>query len=182
MKEEKIITLARKLKALADKGVDGEKENAETMLLNLMEKHGITIEEIETEKTDSFFFTVDAKYRKLFVQICGNISKSIKVYGEYNLKVQRQFKTLGCKPGNFSIESTFAQYLEVEAKFEFYKKAYDAELEIFYSAFIQSNHLYVDSDSNEEKEYSAEEIARLRKILAMSTFIDKAKYLKQLQK
>ena len=182
MKEEKIITLARKLKALADKGVDGEKENAETMLLNLMEKHGITIEEIENEKTDNFFFVIDPKYRKLFVQICGNINKSIKVYGEYDQKTQRHFKTLGCKPGNFSIKSTFAQYIEVEAKFEFYKKVYDAELEIFYSAFIQSNHLYVDSDSTEEKEYSTEELARLRRILAMSDYIEKAKYLKQLQK
>ena len=55
----KNIELAKKLKALADKGIGGEKSNAEAMLNNLMKKHNITIEEIEGEKLMDFFFKIE---------------------------------------------------------------------------------------------------------------------------
>lgn len=44
---EKYIELAKKLKELADRGTGGEKVNAEQQLTRLMEKHGITLEDIE---------------------------------------------------------------------------------------------------------------------------------------
>ena len=55
----KNIDLAKKLKALADRGVDGEKTNAEAMLNSLMKKHNITIEEIEGEELLDFFFKIE---------------------------------------------------------------------------------------------------------------------------
>ncbi len=46
----KILDKAKKLKALADRGVDGEMESAKAMLAKYMEKHNITIKEIEAHK------------------------------------------------------------------------------------------------------------------------------------
>ena len=48
----KYIELAKKLKALADRGIGGEKINAEKMLNALMKKHKISIEDIEGEKQE----------------------------------------------------------------------------------------------------------------------------------
>ena len=56
---EKYIILAKKLKALADKGIDGERVNAQKMLDTLMRKHNLTITDIEGEKTDDYFFSLN---------------------------------------------------------------------------------------------------------------------------
>ncbi len=61
---DKYIELAKKLKAHADRGFDGEKINAEKMLNRLLEKHGITIEDIEQDKKSDYFFnlnTIDSR-------------------------------------------------------------------------------------------------------------------------
>jgi hypothetical protein len=43
----KILDKAKKIKELADRGVDGEQNSAKDMLARYMEKHNLTIEEIE---------------------------------------------------------------------------------------------------------------------------------------
>lgn len=57
MIDPKILEKARKLKALADRGVGGEKENAQRMLEEYMKKHGLkykskTYPNVGTQKLD----------------------------------------------------------------------------------------------------------------------------------
>ena len=52
MKNEKYLELARKLKALADKGIDGEKYNAQKQLDKIMKKYGIRMEDLELQEFD----------------------------------------------------------------------------------------------------------------------------------
>ena len=49
---KKIIAKARKLNELAIRGIDGEKENAQSMLKMYVEKHSITEKELNDNTTD----------------------------------------------------------------------------------------------------------------------------------
>jgi len=46
------IKLLQKIKTLVERGVEGEKDSAEQILLCLMEKYGITQEDLSDEKTE----------------------------------------------------------------------------------------------------------------------------------
>jgi len=52
----KILDKAKKLKALADRGIGGEKENATRMLCLYMEKHNITDRELNSHKINEETF------------------------------------------------------------------------------------------------------------------------------
>jgi len=74
---QKILDTAKKLKELADRGVDGEMASAKVMLAKYMEKHNITIDEIEghTISGDSIFKNMSDK------QILNEILKDLLTFG-----------------------------------------------------------------------------------------------------
>lgn len=45
--------LLKKIKALADRGIDGERESAQTLLARLMEQYGISETELEEERRET---------------------------------------------------------------------------------------------------------------------------------
>ena len=145
----KCIDLAKKLKALANRGIDGEKINAETMLNALMKKHGITIEEIEGEKIEDYYFQVKKEDIRLWHQIIAKVDDSISSYGEFPKNVIKEFSL----KGNHMLKCTTSQYVEIEAKLSFYKKLYEEELEIFFIAFLSANDLLV-KESDPKKAYT----------------------------
>ena len=49
--------LLKKIKALADRGVDGERENAQAILYRLMEQYGISEAEIEEDRRETAWFS-----------------------------------------------------------------------------------------------------------------------------
>lgn len=169
--ENKIISLAKKLKALSERGVGGEKQNAEKMLLKFLDKHGISIEELEQNEKSFYQQKVGAKYTSFFGQIAVTISSEIKVYGH------KSDRTIAI------VECTQIEFVEIVAKFEFYKKEYEKDLKehirLFYEAFIQTNRLYPDTPS-EESDFTPEEIQRMKKVLHLSEGMDPKKYHKQL--
>lgn len=166
----KYLELAKKLKALADRGVGGEKVNAEAKLKKLMQVHGFTMEDIEGEKTEYHYFKVPVGSRQLFGQIAATVlGRDHDVFGVKKKKDQCAIKT------------TAALRIEIETKFDFYYTAYKNELSIFYSAFISANDLYpkdgaiLDGDT-----LSKEERERLIKVQKLAEGIDAQKYLKRL--
>lgn len=50
MANEKVLKLARKLQALSERGIGGEKVNAENQLEKLMLKHNFCMEDLEQEE------------------------------------------------------------------------------------------------------------------------------------
>lgn len=65
--EEKTIQRIKKLQALAERGVGGEKETAAKMLQRLLEKNGIsTLEELEKDEAEYFLFSYKAQTLKDF--------------------------------------------------------------------------------------------------------------------
>jgi hypothetical protein len=170
----KIIQLAKKLKALADRGEGGEKINAQKMLDDFLVKHKINIDEIEGEKKKRRCFNVKANQRVFFRQIVANV-------------VGRVSKTMD---GNrYYIDVSDSDYAEISLKFDFYWKLYQEELEIFYSAFIQANKLFLKETEEErgkrfkekeDKKLSREEKERLLRSEMMQMGIKKDSPLKRI--
>lgn len=130
----KYIELARKLRALAEKGVGGERVNAEQQLRNLMEKHGFTIDDLEAEETKYHLFQVPHHHKKLFKQIAYSV-----------LGFGFRFAELNDTPDEMAVETTAAKAVEIESKFQFYMSAWEEELDLFFLAFVKKNDLYHDS-------------------------------------
>ena len=174
----KVIELAKKLKALADKGVGGEKINAEKMLQALLKKHNITIEEIEGEKINDFFFMLKKEDFQLFYQVLCTVNKLIPAYGEYTKTLIRKYKW----KGNYMIRCTPAEYIEIEAKFNFYLKLFNEEKEVLLIAFVSANQLYSPNAGFAETEKMSEaELEKALRAQQLSQSIKKGQYLKQLK-
>lgn len=165
----KYIELAKKLKALADRGVGGEKYNAKKMLKALLKKHNLTMEDIEEEEVCLNQISVIKEQRKLFHQIGYNVIG--KKY--YTIDVRR-YKNI------MLIECTKAHAIEIEAKLNFYWKAYKEELDIFYHAFIQKNKIF--AEDADVKPVKKEDKEKMERMLAMASTIKKSSFHKLLEK
>lgn len=170
--EDKTIDLAKKLHALAEKGVGGEKENAQEMLTRLLKKHGLTLADIIGEKKSTRkFLAKNDLQRKLIRQVIYSV---IRQPNAWEYKANKYVFA----------ELTDAEFLEIHEKINFYWAEYQRDLEIFYSAFIQKNKLFrkPPGDGEEDTELSpkqkkqAEEVMRMMKGMNEKTFL---KTLKQ---
>lgn len=175
---DKILNLAKKLKALSEKGIGGEKDNATSMLKIHMDKHGITWEMLGEDliKDHEVFLSEDQE--RFYKQICANVC------GIGSCKFGRYAYKMGKNPGKnrFYVECTDVEFIEISARFDFFWPHYKEESDIFYSAFIQSNKLYAkpSGDESEQKELTRSEKERLLKMMAMMSGMEPKQYLKQL--
>lgn len=177
MENIKHIELAKKIKALADKGIGGEKINAEKMLDSLLKKHHITIEEIEGEKIDSHFFNLKEEEARLWVQIVKSVNYKLQCYGPFPKK---DIKKIGLG-GNYLVECTVSEYLEIDAKNAIYQKLYKDELKIFYHAFCTANNILVRTSTKiDVSDLNYDEFKTLLRVRAMSKNINSQSYHKQL--
>lgn len=168
----KELELAKKLKALADKGIGGEKINAEEMLQKLLKKHNISIEDLENDNIEEFFFVIPEKLHfKILWQITKNLNMAIKCYGEFTKKLIKDYNLAG----NYSIHCTNSEYIEIEAKYSFYLELFKSESEIFFSAFIQANDLGIKSDEPRQKLTDKD-----MRVIEMSAKVKKGNFSKQL--
>ncbi len=170
MNDEKILDLAKKLKALAEQGVGGEKENATAILKSLMEKHGITLDSITEDVKKRRWFIVKTTQLKLIKQVVGSV-----IGGDFSYYVKQNIKT------DIAFNLTDAEFIEIEAKFGFYWKKYEEDLRLFYSAFIQTNGLYAKPSKDDDKSYTRKAITEedLR-ILEMARGLKKHEFQKRL--
>lgn len=136
--------LLQKIKALADRGIDGERENAQAILLRLMEQYGISEAEIEEDRRETAWFTYSQETeRRLLYQIIYMVTGQT-AYGCVGTYTGRKRKKVG-------INCTAAERVEIEANYEFFKAAMEAELEVFYSAFASKNRLFPSEDKVKPK-------------------------------
>ena len=137
---ERLLERLKGVKALADRGADGERDNAAALLAALMEKHGITEADLEGGEISTHWIRYKTIYeRKLLFQLSYMHLGSGHAFGCVGRYTGRQRKEVGVK-------CTPAQYIEIEADYQFYRKALEEELSVFYSAFIQKNELFPPPD------------------------------------
>ncbi len=136
---DKVHTLLRKLHALAQRGVGGEKENVEKALRRLMKRHGVTLEDIAEERKERRLFCFKTKEERSFMlQVISSVNGSSGAY-----------TTRRGQRGRFWVELTTSEHLEAVMKIEHYWPMFKEERALFYEAFIQANKLYrKSSDKN----------------------------------
>jgi hypothetical protein len=67
---QEVLLKVKKIKALAERGIGGEKEAARKLLAALCAKYGISEEEISEEKKYTYSFHVRTSVLKLFFYKC----------------------------------------------------------------------------------------------------------------
>lgn len=124
--------IIQKLKALSDRGIDGEKENATKLLHKLMKKYGISEEELQEEEKKTVVITLKNEAEK---RICHQILyayfEDIPLY-KYGYKSRTKYW----------VEMTAAQEIEFKYMLSVYIDNFYKEQDIFISAFIQKNKIF----------------------------------------
>lgn len=173
--------LLKKIKALADRGVDGERESAQTLLARLMEQYGISETELEEERRETAWFPYSQETeRRLLNQIIYMVTGAggFGCVGTYSGRKRKKMGT----------ECTAAERLEIEANYAFFRAAMEEELEIFYSAFACKNNLFPSEDKAKPRdieELSPEEKDRYMKVGLMAEGMERhtlsAQFVQRLQ-
>ena len=124
-----------------------------------MMQYGISEAELEEERRETAWFRYSQETeRRLLNQIIYMVTGS-GGYGCRGACTGRKRKEMGA-------DCTAAERLEIEANYEFFKAAMEAELEVFYSAFASKNHLFPSADKcppKKEEELTPEERERALK-------------------
>lgn len=157
----------KKILELAERGSDGEREVAERMLSELCEKHGVSIDELMTDRTERVTYKFKGEYeRRLLWQIVFMVLDS-------NTVKYRKGR------GAITIDITKIQRISIDQYFSVYKKALKEHIEASYLAFIEVNEIFPatlpDTSSN-----SSLDAKRLLKIYRLMLGIKKINVHKQL--
>lgn len=128
---DKIVDKLKGIKALAERGIDGEKTAALNLLDKLMTKYNITDSDLEKEDTNLEFFKFENElHRKLISQIIYMILGDVEMYRQ-----KYKYKQI-------AVYCTKAECLEIKICIEFYWRAFNEEMELFYFAFLEKNSLF----------------------------------------
>jgi|GEM_PF-3315806 len=164
------IELAKKLKALAERGHGGEKFNADSALKALMRKYDITEEQLAETTRQWASFKFPRGKRKLYAQIASSVIGKRVLEAKVNVVKNILY-----------LEVTKAEELELRAKFDYWNRAYDEEVEIFLDAFIQKNSLTpTDMPADNEKEKTPEERERFLKMANLYGAMEKRSFTRDL--
>ena len=169
--DEKILNLAKKLQALAERGHGGEKENAELMLEKLALKYNIVLKDLQSVQKQHRIFNFDEKndFHKRFVkQIIASVLGQVDFY------------YAGLIHNNWAVEVSDVEYIEISEKIEFYWPAYLNDLEIFYTAFIQKNELFLKMDPDKIPEPSEKEKDKMHKAFKLMNSMTTHVFVKML--
>lgn len=158
---ERLLQKIKRVQALAERGVGGEKESAAVMLDRLMEQYGISEAEISEDRREMawFRFKTDLE-RRLLLQVMFAVMGGAEIYDRTNGHSNRKHKVVGC-------ECTAAERLEIELSNEFYQRAMNEELERFIHAFVCKNGIFPPPDKADAsgKPPSPEELAKLQAMM-----------------
>lgn len=133
--DEKTVQRIKKLQALAERGVGGEKTTAEKMLKKMLEKNGISsLDELKEDEVEYFLFSYKGRHEIKLLKQC-----MYKVLGYSNHT--EFYRTAGTRQ-KIGIYCTKAQRIEIELEFEFYRNVFYEELPSFMNAFIQAQSIF----------------------------------------
>ena len=145
IQREKIAEKLKKIKALAERGVGGEKETAMRMYEDLKARYEIEDEEIMLDAVTLHWFSyADSLEEDLLTQIFYKVTGSAS-YHHYTGKYSRR-KKRGC-------DCTEIEAAEITLLFNFYKEELKRELKAFMIAFKNGNDLFPDKTARCYKEY-----------------------------
>lgn len=148
IQRDKIAAKLKKIKALAERGVGGEKETAMRMYEDLKARYELEDEEIMLDAVTLHWFGYadeleERVLRWIFYKVTGDASYHIYT-GKYSRRKKR-----GC-------DCTEIEAAEITLLYNFYKEELKRELEAFLVAFRCGNDLYPDETARCYKENDVE--------------------------
>lgn len=151
--------LLKKIRALAERGVGGEADNAEEILRRLMEKYGVSEDELDEEERRRHDFEYHGKEQeKLLRQVVYKVTGGYA----YNLVYRASGRKVKTRLG---ADCTAAEKVEIEFLFDFYTRLWERERDAFLSAFIQKHRIFTTRDDIEPQEVSREELLKMQALM-----------------
>lgn len=147
---KKYIELARKLRELWLRGEENERENAEQKLKALLQKHNLTMEDIEGDKMEMRAFQVTPKDIDIFTIMVANVLGS-----DWCDRICT--KNGDPLEGVWYIPLNSSDYIELEAKYEFFKAAFYKEYMVMLKAFVYKQDIYAKDTKEAEMRTPTEE-------------------------
>ncbi len=152
--EEFIIEKLKKVKELAERGVEGEAQAAKEKLDILLNKYGLTLKDLEEVKTNEYKFKYVTVYEKKIMIQC--ISKVLD-------NPQLTYSWYKDKKKEFFVEMTEWQFIEATSLIKFHIKQFRKEvkerMKAFFSAYCSKHTLFADSAEGGDAKMTPEEIA-----------------------
>ena len=152
IQHDKIKEKLAKIKALAERGVGGEKETAMRMYEELKARYEIEDEEITLDEVTLHWFSYkndleEDLLTQIFYMVTGSAS-----YRRYTGSYSRR-KKRGC-------DCTEVEAAEITLYFNFYKEELKREMEAFMAGFKFKNNLFPDENARCYQEHKGEERER----------------------
>lgn len=173
------LELAKKLKALADRGIGGEQYNAKKALDELMEKYHISEEDLNDNIESKQDFVIMAEHINLFVRVVTSIIGN-RITKETS---QRRFgKNLWEMEIKITLLVTKMEFLEISAQYNFYKALWKEEVENLDIAFAIKHSLWnKDAKGKDAGELSDEDRRKIMRAYDTQNNLVNRFYKKQLR-
>jgi hypothetical protein len=148
----KLIEKAKKLKALADRGIAGEKKSAENFYRDFIAKHNIKEEDIDPKHHIRSFRLKGQDYSVLLSHIILSVNP---------------FIIIDKKKGQYEVVLDDEDYIEVTERVNFFYDAFKREKELFFIAFMDkfSSNFVPDEQAVEKHSQVAKKMAEDAEIL-----------------
>jgi hypothetical protein len=164
MVDQKKLELIKKLRALAERGVGGEKEGAQKKLDQLMKKYDIQEMDLSDELEENHDFRYRNEYekillRQLFYKIVPDYKQKAYVY-----KYGRGSRT------TMGVSCTKAQALQIQIEYDFYRDLWKEEVDFFMDAFIQKHRIFAEpteGGGTDESKMSKEDLFRMMAMMGV---------------
>ena len=162
--------LLRKLKALAEGGVGGEKVNAEKMLNKLLTKYNIDPDSLESDSLRMVEFKVKKGQfqRDILTQVIANCLPTLK-------RSNRKTKN------GFICQVSIVEEIEIRAKYTFYSERFKDDLLIMFNAFIHKNDLFYKGETESQFTDKPINYEQATRILQMMNGLKKHHYATQIE-
>lgn len=166
---EYLIQKAMKMKALLSSDEEGEREAARALLSSYMTKYAITWEELDDEVEKEYIVEFNGQYHVLLlIQLVYKHLGSGHCYSVYKAESEEPLELM-------KVRSKPSTFVEIQLDWEFYWRKFNEELDLFYRAFVEKNHLFPpeelqQEDDEDDNQGLSED--QLRKIQGMMNGID----------
>lgn len=151
--DDKVQSKLRKLMALAERGVGGEKETAQRMLEKMLARHGLTMDSLtEEERSIAWFKFSHENERRLGRQLAAKVlnSRDSSVYALYRNPSRKK---------QFGVMLTPAEAVEFDLHYDVLRKALAVHTDTAYCAFIQANNVFPDGTGDSSSELTERDLA-----------------------
>jgi hypothetical protein len=146
-----------KMLELARRGEPGEKDNAERMLMNLLHKYNVTLEDLEKPERARYTFNYSGNHEKQIVQqIIYRVTNdaSLPTWKRHRNRTELRF------------DLTPMEFAEAMFLWDLYRRQWHVEVERLRRAFVQRYRLFGEpTGTHNEKPLSESELRQLKAMM-----------------